>query len=84
MSSLREECPGGGVRRYPRKSLATWPSGLGNGLQSRVREFDSRRRLKLVERSDRGRKPWSESLRLLGARAPHRQLLTTERATFEF
>jgi len=26
-------------------SLAAWPSGLGNGLQSRVRRFDSGRRL---------------------------------------
>ena len=33
--------------------MATWPSGLGNGLQSRVREFDSRRRLQRVELSDR-------------------------------
>jgi hypothetical protein len=30
--------------------LATWPSGLGNGLQSRVHEFDSHRRLQPLSR----------------------------------
>ena len=29
----------------PSDSVATWPNGSGNGLQSRVSGFDSRRRL---------------------------------------
>lgn len=32
--------------RYGVGGLATWPSGSGNGLQSRPRGFDSRRRLR--------------------------------------
>ena len=34
-----------GVALSSAPQLATWPSGLGNGLQSRVHEFDSHRRL---------------------------------------
>ena len=35
----------GGRRRLRRQHPAAWPSGLGKGLQSPVRGFDSRRRL---------------------------------------
>ena len=41
-NDLRANC------RYRVSGLATWPSGSGNGLQSRPRGFDSRRRLSNV------------------------------------
>ena len=44
---VRSETPSGvlSVSRGHSGFLAEWPSGLGKGLQSPVRGFDSRRRL---------------------------------------